>query len=70
MKISTSTFESKTFTLGDQLTQEQKEYFDKHGVIQFKHFITSETAQLFIDELANIEKQWLAEGIEKVNGIP
>ena len=70
MKISTSKFESKTFTLGDRLTQEQKEYFDTHGVIQFKHFITAETVQLFIDELANIEKKWLAEGIEKVNGIP
>jgi ectoine hydroxylase-related dioxygenase (phytanoyl-CoA dioxygenase family) len=56
--------------LGDQLTQEQKEYFDTHGVIQFKHFITAETAQLFIDELANIEKKWLAEAIHKVNGVP
>jgi len=63
-------FESKTFQLGEKLTQEQKEYFRKYGVIQFKNFINAETIQTFISELDKIEKQWLADGIEKINGIP
>jgi ectoine hydroxylase-related dioxygenase (phytanoyl-CoA dioxygenase family) len=70
MKISTARFESKTFTLGDHLTQEQKDYFKKHGVIQFKKFISPETAELFITEFSKIEQRWLAEEVEKVNGIP
>lgn len=70
MKTTTSKFEAKTFTLGEKLTQEQIDYFKKHGVIQFKKFIAPETAELFISELAKIEATWLAEGIEKINGIP
>jgi phytanoyl-CoA hydroxylase len=63
-------FEYKTFTLGSEITQEQKDYFKKYGVIQFKNFISSETALVFIDELANIESKWLEEGVQKINGIP
>ncbi len=70
MKRSRINFEYKTFTFGSELTQEQKEYFAKYGVIHFKKFIEPETALLFISELEKIEKKWLEEGIEKVNGTP
>jgi phytanoyl-CoA hydroxylase len=63
-------FVYKTFTLGDKLTEEQKEYFQKYGVIQFKNFINQDTVKLFISELEKVEKTWLEEGTEKVNGIP
>jgi hypothetical protein len=63
-------FENKTFTLGEKLTDEQKEYFRKYGIIQFKNFINQDTVKLFISELQKIEKQWLDEGVEKINGIP
>jgi phytanoyl-CoA hydroxylase len=63
-------FVYKTFTFGDKITKEQKEYFDKYGVIQFKNFINKETIQLFLSEAQKIEKEWLAEGIDKINGIP
>jgi len=58
-------FEYKTFTLGSEITQEQKDYFKKYGVIQFKNFIDPHTALIFIDELAKIETKWLEEGIQK-----
>ena len=41
-------FEYKTFHLGESLTKEQLEYFDKYGVIQFKNFINKETVSLFL----------------------
>jgi len=63
-------FEYKTFTLGSEITQEQKDYFKKYGVIQFKNFIDPHTALIFIDELAKIESKWLEEGVQKINGIP
>ena len=40
------------------------------GVIHFKKFIDSKTAEIFISELTKIEKTWLEEGIEKVKGTP
>ena len=63
-------FEYKTFQWGDELTQEQKDYFRQYGVIQFKNFINADTIKTFIDELNKIEKKWLDEGTEKINGIP
>ena len=63
-------FEYKTFQWGDELTQEQKDYFRQYGVIQFKNFINADTIKTFIDELSKIEKKWLDEGTEKINGIP
>lgn len=63
-------FEYKTFQFGGELTEEQKEYFEKYGVIHFKRFIEPETALTFIAELEKIEQKWLAEGVDKINGIP
>ena len=63
-------FEYKTFPFGEVLTQEQKDYFRQYGVIHFKNFINADTIKTFIDELSKIEKKWLDEGIEKINGIP
>ncbi|MBP6386095.1 MAG: phytanoyl-CoA dioxygenase family protein [Pseudarcicella sp.] len=63
-------FEYKTFILGDKLTDEQKKYFEKYGVIQFKNFLNKETVQLFINEAKKVEAGWIADGVEKINGIP
>lgn len=58
------------FELGKQLTQEQLDFFDKHGVIIFRNFIDAEKVKLYLSELTRIEQEWLAEGRDKVNGIP
>lgn len=58
------------FTLGDQITDEQLQFFDKHGVIIFRNFLTAEKVALFRSEVDRIEKKWLSEGKEKVNGVP
>ncbi len=58
------------FTLGEKLTEEQLHYFDKNGVIVFRNFVTPETAKIFLSEATKIEKQWIEEGREKVNGTP
>ncbi|RTL61003.1 MAG: phytanoyl-CoA dioxygenase [Sphingobacteriales bacterium] len=56
------------FTLGETLTQEQLDYFNKNGVIRFKNFISRDTVNTIISEINRIEKEWLAEGRTKVNG--
>jgi ectoine hydroxylase-related dioxygenase (phytanoyl-CoA dioxygenase family) len=58
------------FELGEKLTEEQLHYFDKHGVIIFRNFNSKDTVRLFIDEVTRVEKEWLADGREKVNGVP
>ncbi len=58
------------FVLGDTLAPEQKTFFDKHGIIIYRNFIKPETVQLFLAELARIEQEWLADGREKINGVP
>ncbi len=58
------------FELGEKLTDEQFHYFDKNGVIIFRNFISKDSVQLYLHEAARIEKEWLAEGKEKINGVP
>jgi ectoine hydroxylase-related dioxygenase (phytanoyl-CoA dioxygenase family) len=58
------------FTLGNKLTQEQLDFFNVHGAIIFKNFISPETVKTFISETQRIEKEWLDAGIDKINGIP
>ncbi|HEX6334516.1 MAG TPA: phytanoyl-CoA dioxygenase family protein [Flavisolibacter sp.] len=58
------------FTLTEKLSQEQLDFFHKHGMIAFRNFIPRETVQLCLEEVTRIEKEWLEQGIEKINGIP
>ena len=54
------------FQLGDTITAEQLDFFDKHGVIVFRNFISREKVNIFIDELKRLEQTWLEEGRDKV----
>jgi phytanoyl-CoA hydroxylase len=58
------------FELGESLTAEQLDFFDEHGVIIFRNFLSKEKVDLYISELKRLESEWLAEKREKVNGIP
>lgn len=63
-------FECPDFILGSEITQEQYDFFDKNGVIVFRKFLSADLVALSILEAQRIEKLWLDEGREKVNGIP
>ncbi len=58
------------FQLGDTVTEEQLAFFDKHGVIVFRNFISKEKVAVYINELKRLESLWLEEQRDKVNGIP
>jgi len=58
------------FTLSDKLTDEQKTFFDKNGVILFKNFLTPDMIETFRAEVKRIGKEWVKDGVDKVNGIP
>jgi phytanoyl-CoA hydroxylase len=63
-------FKYPRFELGEKLTDEQLSFFDKHGVIHFKKFLKKETVDFFIKEIQQVEQELLANGTDKVNGIP
>jgi len=58
------------FKLGDTVSQEHLDFFDKHGVIVFRNFISKEKVAVYINEFKRLESQWLEEQRDKVNGIP
>ena len=58
------------FSLSENITQEQFDFFDRNGVLVFRNFISKETVDLFLSEIKRIEKEWLEHGVEKINGIP
>jgi phytanoyl-CoA hydroxylase len=58
------------FSFGEALTEEQLAFFNKHGFIRFKQFISRERVSLFLNEIARVEKDLLRNRTEVVNGIP
>jgi len=58
------------FTLGAQITAEQKDFFNQNGFIHFKNFIKQETVNDIIQASAQVQQQWIREEKVKVNGIP
>lgn len=62
--------EQQTFTLGDAISQEQLDFFDKNGFIVFKNFLSKDVTDHFKNEMKRVEKELLGEGTEKINGVP
>lgn len=58
------------FVLGDVITNEQKSFFEQNGFIHFKNFIRPETVTAIITASEQVQQKWLANNIEKVNGVP
>jgi phytanoyl-CoA hydroxylase len=58
------------YSLEDKLTQEQLDLFDKNGLIVFRNFVDREKVNLYISEIQRLEREWLEQGVEKINGIP
>ena len=58
------------FILGNQLTAEQKAFFNRNGFIHFKNFIKPETVEDIIEASLKVQRQWITEDKVKVNGIP
>jgi len=58
------------FTLTETLTAEQKDFFNTHGFIHFKNFITTDTVQTIVNASEAVQKRWLEADVKKVNGVP
>ena len=58
------------FELHDKIKPEHIEFFNNHGCIVFRNFISKENCAIFKDEINKIEKKLLDEKKSKVNGTP
>jgi ectoine hydroxylase-related dioxygenase (phytanoyl-CoA dioxygenase family) len=58
------------FTLGDKLTEEQKQFFETYGFIHFKGFVNRETVGEMLKESERVQDQWIEEDRKMVNGVP
>jgi ectoine hydroxylase-related dioxygenase (phytanoyl-CoA dioxygenase family) len=58
------------FKLGEILTQDQKDFFEKYGFLHFKNFINKQAVDRIIQESQKIQDQWIREDVKSVNGVP
>lgn len=61
---------SPTSALGLSLTDEQRDYFDRHGVLHFPGFLANEQVNGLWKELEAVQTQWLHQDKKIVNGTP
>jgi len=58
------------FTLGEKLTDEQINFFDKNGFIHFSGVINADEVKAIIASTEAIQDKWISKGIKKINGVP
>jgi len=58
------------FQLGKKLTQEQLDFFNEHGILQFRGFVDRETVSLYLNEVKKVQKELLEKETKIINGIP
>lgn len=65
-----ASFQLPNFQFSAGLTDEQRQFFQTHGVIQFKNFIDRDTVAQLLGEIERVERGLIQRGVQKVNGIP
>ena len=61
---------SKGFSFVENLTQDQKDFFNKNGFLHFRKFVGREEVKMLMAEVESVERFLLFKGTTKVNGIP
>ncbi|ALD22322.1 phytanoyl-CoA dioxygenase family protein [Hymenobacter sp. DG25A] len=58
------------FVLGNSLTAEQQIFFNQYGFLHFQGFASPATVQELLGAMAGLQQQWLAQRVQKINGVP
>jgi len=67
-KFKTSQYQKFRFE-GD-VTDEQLAFFNENGFIHYENFFNPDEVQKMLTSLDEVEAKWVAEGVEKMNGVP
>jgi hypothetical protein len=65
-----SNYQGKAFHFQGSLTSEQINFFNTHGILHLKGFVSRDTVSRFISEINNIQSALINNNVKKVNGIP
>ena len=68
--MSMKPFTYKKFQLGEHLTKEQVDFFDRYGFIHFPGVLSPEVVQGIIDSHSAATEKLIAEGTKDINGVP
>ncbi|HEY3404885.1 MAG TPA: phytanoyl-CoA dioxygenase family protein [Ohtaekwangia sp.] len=60
----------KKFTFEGTLSKEQVDFFNKNGFIHFENYASQETVQDIIASTEVVQSQWVANNVQKINGVP
>ncbi|MDE1191778.1 MAG: phytanoyl-CoA dioxygenase family protein [Arachidicoccus sp.] len=69
-KKTTMPYAYPTFHLSDTLSPNQYEFFREKGFIHFKNFLATHEVEAIIKASEDVQRAWLADGVEKINGVP
>jgi hypothetical protein len=58
------------FTLGTEITAEQREFMDEYGFLHFKQVAQPDEVAMILSEVDRVTEEHLAAGRKKVRGIP
>lgn len=58
------------FTLGKEITDEQRAFLEEHGFLVFAEVASPAEVRMILDAIERLEKRWIDEKREQVNGIP
>lgn len=56
--------------LGPQLSQEQREFFNRNGFLHFPSFLDRHAVDSILKAIEEVQERWFAQGVTMVNGIP
>lgn len=57
-------------TLGDELTKDQVDTFERDGFLHFRGFLSPHAVQTMIKATEELSDRWVAEGLKVLNGTP
>jgi ectoine hydroxylase-related dioxygenase (phytanoyl-CoA dioxygenase family) len=60
----------KKFTFEGALTKEQIDFFNANGFIHFENYATKQTVEEIIASTEHVQKNWIDNNVEKINGVP
>ena len=61
---------STRFSLGSEISSEQRQFLDQHGFLVFSKVARTSEVDMIVGELDRLEQQWIAEQRKNVYGIP
>ncbi|RAW02271.1 phytanoyl-CoA dioxygenase family protein [Pseudochryseolinea flava] len=60
----------KKFTFTGSLDETQIAFFQENGFIHFEGFVNRDTVDNIIRSTETVQRQWIQNGVDKINGIP